>query len=306
MKIAIAGAGDLAKYLTEELLLAGHNVVVLSRSQPPWFTRPDITFRTVDYSSVPALTIALSDCDALISAILDYTMRFTTAHLALIEACQKSLNCKTIIPSEYAGNTDDYPDQPTFYYANHEPVRKVLREQTDIRWTLFNFGWLTDYLVPTSYRYIKDIGENHPVDLTAGTMRIPGTGDEKVAFTPVRDAAKAIVRLFEFRDWDPIIYVCGETTTWNTVAEKMKGRVSGLKIIYRSKEVLEKQVADAGSDEEVIAAQYEIWSISGAGFLPQEKLARQQEKYFNGLKFRTIDEFLADADKEGGRNKIAL
>ena len=59
------------------------------------------------------------------------------------------------------------------------------------------------------------------------------------------------------------------------------------------------------NDDEVIAAQYEIWSISGAGFLPQEKLARQQEKYFKGLKFRTIDEFLADTDKGGG-SQIAL
>lgn len=140
MKIAIAGAGDLAKYLTEELLLAGHGVVVLSRSQPAWFMRSDITFRNVDYASVATLTSALSDCDALISAILDYTLRFTTSHLALLEACQQSPKCKSFIPSEYAGNTDDYPDRPTFYYANHEPVRKALREQTEIRWTLFNLG----------------------------------------------------------------------------------------------------------------------------------------------------------------------
>lgn len=306
MRIAIAGAGDLAKYLTEQLLLAEHSVVVLSRSQPAWFTRSDITFRIVDYSSVPALTAALSDCDAIISAILDYTMRFTTVHLALIEACQQSPRCKSFIPSEYAGNTDEYPDQPAFYYANHEPIRKVLREQSDIRWTLFNLGWLTDYLVSTSQRYIKDIGENHPVDLTARTIRIPGTGDEMVAFTPVRDAARAIVRLFDFQDWEPIIYVCGETTTWNAVAKKLKDSVSGLKVSHRPREVLEKQVTDAKSDDEVIAAQYEIWSISGAGFLPQEKLTRQKEKYFKGLRFRTVDEFLTDADKQGEGNKIAL
>ena len=306
MKIAIAGAGDLAKYLTEELLLAGHTVVVLSRSQPAWFTRLDITFRTVDYTSVPTLTAALSDCDALISAILDYTMRFATAHLALIEACQQSPHCKAFIPSEYAGNTDEYPDQPTFYYANHEPVRKVLREQHEIRWTLFNLGWLTDYIVPASQRYIKDVGDNHPVNLTAETIKIPGTGDEKVAFTAVRDAAKAIVLLFNFQDWEPITYVCGETTTWNTVAEKLKRRTPSLQITHRPKEILDKQVADAVSDDQVIAAQYEIWSISGAGFLPPEKLARQQEKYFKGLTFRTIDEFFADADKEAGASNVAL
>jgi nucleoside-diphosphate-sugar epimerase len=306
MRIAIAGAGDLAKYLTEELFISGHAVVVLSRTQPVWFTRPDITFRTVDYASIPTLAAALSDCDALVSTILDYTTRFAASHLALIEACQQSPHCKSFIPSEYAGNTDEYPDQPAFYYSNHEPVRRVLREQTEIRWTLFNLGWLTDYLVPASYRYIKDIGDNHPVNLTAGTMKIPGTGDDMIAFTPVRDAAKAIVRLFDFQDWEPIIYVCGETTTWNEIAKKVKDKGSGLRVSHRSREILEKQVADARSDEEVIAAQYEIWSISGAGFLPQEKLARQREKYFKGIKFRTVDEFLADADKEDGETKVAL
>ena len=308
MRIAIAGAGDLAKYLTEEVLLAGHAPVVLSRTQPEWFRRPDITFRTVDYASIPSLNAALFDCNALISTILDYTMQFTTSHLALIEACRQSQHCKTFIPSEYAGNTDEYPDQPTFYYANHEPVRKVLREQTEVRWTLFNLGWLTDYLVPTSCRYIKDIGDNHPVNLRAGTMKIPGTGNEMIAFTAVRDAAKAVVRLFDFQDWDPIIYVCGETTTWNEVAKKIQGRGSRLTVSHRSRAILEKQVADARSDEDIIAAQYDIWSISGAGFLPQEKLAMQREKYFLGLRFRTIDEFLADADKreEEGGSQVAV
>lgn len=43
-----------------------------------------------------------------------------------------------------------------------------------------------------------------------------------------------------------------------------------------------------------------MWFISGAGFLPQEKLKSQKAKYFKGLKIRTVDEFLDDADKSSG------
>jgi len=131
MKIAIAGAGDLARYLVEELLADKHEVVVLSRSLKPWFQREDITFRLTDYS-MPSLTKAIDNCEGLVSAILDYSMTSATVHLTLLEACKKSAKCKRFIPSEYAGNTDEFPDQPAFYYANHEPVRQALRSQKEV------------------------------------------------------------------------------------------------------------------------------------------------------------------------------
>ncbi|EFX06364.1 f420-dependent NADP reductase [Grosmannia clavigera kw1407] len=303
MKIAIAGAGDVAKYLTEELLLVGHEVVVISRRKPEWFKRDDVDFRIVEYA-VTALTKAIDDCDGLVSTILDYSMRFADAHVELVEACKKSRKCKRFIPSEYAGNTDEFPDEPWFYFANHKPHRKLLREQTEIKWTLFNMGWLTDYMIPKRLRYIKDIGEKHPINLDDKTVIIPGTGEELVAFTSIRDSCRAIVRLFDFDQWDPIIYVCGETTTWNKIAATMAERVPGITVSHRSQEELQKKIDAAESEDKVIAAQYDMWSISGAGLLPEGKLTSQKKKYFDGLQFRTIGEFLSDADKSDG--KIAV
>lgn len=305
MKIAIAGAGDLARYFVEEFLADGHEVVVLSRSQKPWLQRDDITFRITDYS-VQSLTKAIHDCEGLVSAIADYSMGSATAHLAMLEACQNSPKCKRFIPSEYAGNTDEYPDQPTFYYANHEPVRQALRQQKEVMWTLFNLGWLVDYFIPAKMRYIKDIGEFHPVRLDDKTMVIPGTGEELIAFTSVRDGAKAISKLFEHDSWEEIIYVCGETTTWNRVGEILRKRGVPLQISHRSVKELEKQVVDAESEDKVIAAQYDIWSTSGAGSLPQEKLQRQAAKYFQAVKFRTVEEFLDDADRLKNMPQVAV
>ncbi|CZR67466.1 uncharacterized protein PAC_17365 [Phialocephala subalpina] len=298
MKVAIAGAGDLARYFVEELLAQEHEVVVLSRSPQPWFNRPDISFRMTDYS-VPSLVKELHDCEGLVSGILDYSMNNVNVHVALLEACRQSPKCKRYIPSEYGGNIDDFPDQPAFYFANHEPVRNALRKQTEVMWTLFNLGWLTDYLVPANQRYIKDIGDYHPLNFHSNTLKIPGTGTEPIAFTSARDVARAISRLFiaECDPWENTTYVCGEMTTWNDVAKLLERRGHKLRTSHRSVEVLEKQIADARSEDEVIAAQYEVWSVSGAGFLPQEKLKRQAEKYFKGLKLRSVEEFLIEAEK---------
>jgi len=297
MRVAIAGAGDLSRYFVEELLSASHEVVVLSRREKEWFKRDDISLRITDYS-VPSLIKELDDCDALVSALLDYSMGSATAHLALLEACKQSPKCKRYIPSEYGGNIDEHPDQPTFYYANHEPVRKALREQKEVMWTLFNLGWLMDYLIPQNLRYIKDIGDFYPINLDNNTLKIPGTGNELVALTSARDAARAIAQLVNHVDWEPTTYICGETTTWNFVGDELASRGLKLARSYRPIELLEKEIADAESEDKVLAAQYDMWSISGAGFLPQEKLTRQAHKYFKGIKFRTVDEFLNDSTKQ--------
>lgn len=212
MKIAIAGAGDLARYFVEEFIRDGYEVVVLSRSRKSWVERKDITFLMTNYS-LQSLTKAIEDCDGLVSAILDYSLASATVHLTMLEACKQSPKCKRYIPSEYAGNTDEYPDQPTFYYANHEPVRRALRQQEEVMWTLYNLGWLTDYLIPSRLRYIKDIGEFHPVRLGDKALVIPGTGEEPIAFTPAQGGAKGISRLFKHDSWEEITYVCGQTTT---------------------------------------------------------------------------------------------
>lgn len=284
----------MARYIAEELLAESHEVVVISRSKKAWFDRKDIDFRLTDYS-VPSLAQCLSDCDGLISAILDYSMNSATAHLALLEACLQSPRCKRFIPSEYAGNTDEYPDQPIFYAANHNPVREALRAQSDVMWTLFNLGWLTDYLVPAKSRYIKDIGAYHPVNFTAGTVAIPGTGDERIAFTAARDGAKALARLMKCDAWEPTTYVCGETTTWNHIADVLAARGYKLQRSHRPAELLLQEMKDAETEDQVIAAQYDLWSISGAGLLPEEKVRRHAETFFKGVRFRCVEEVLDDA-----------
>lgn len=299
VKIAIAGAGDMARYFAEELLAKNFEVVVLSRSPKPYFDNvsPSLELRITDYS-VPSLVKAVKDCDGVVSGILDYSMNNATVHLALLEACLQT-KCKRFIPSEYGGNLDEFPDQPAFYFANHEPVREALRKQSEVEWTLLNGGWLADYLVPVKQRYIKDIGPYFPVDFHTNTMKIPGTGNERIEFTAARDYAKAVAALFATSTpWDKITYIGGDLITWNELAKLMEKHGHKFEVSYRPFELLQKQIAEAKTEDEVIAAQYEDWSVSGAGFLPQDKLKEQAEKYFKGVHFRSVEEFLVEGEQK--------
>ncbi|EXJ53488.1 uncharacterized protein A1O5_13264 [Cladophialophora psammophila CBS 110553] len=211
MKVALAGGGRLAHYLVEELPTFGIEPVILTRSKKPWFESHGIEQRLTDYS-VQSLTKSLSDCDAVVSVILDYTMAFTEARLNLIKAAQESPKCRRFIPSEYGGDLEEQPDQPLFYNANHEPVRKVLMEQNTLEWTIVSAGWFLDYLFPEDYRHYKgDIGEAFPLNIATKTVVIPGTGRELLDFVSARDASKGIGALLKAPQgsWEPYTYLSG-------------------------------------------------------------------------------------------------
>lgn len=41
------------------------------------------------------------------------------------------------------------------------------------------------------------------------------------------------------------------------------------------------------------------WNITGASAVPWEKVLAQRRKYFEGIRFRTVEEVLQDADIMG-------
>ncbi|KAB8222838.1 hypothetical protein BDV33DRAFT_189285 [Aspergillus novoparasiticus] len=143
MRIAIAGAGGLARYISEEFRKYGHSVVILTRSEKGYFrNRP------------------LVDCEILISVILSYATEFLDIHLNLIKACKLSPKCKRFIPSEFFGDVENYPDLPPLYSEVREPLRKTL--------------------VCNGNLYLMDIGEGFPIDTIRNRIVIPGTGKDAV------------------------------------------------------------------------------------------------------------------------------
>ncbi|UNI18431.1 hypothetical protein JDV02_004700 [Purpureocillium takamizusanense] len=296
MHVIIAGSGDLARYICEEFTIAGHTLVILTRQYKPHFERLGVTQFITDYT-LTSLSTALSSGEVLISTISDFTPTFIDVHRTLIQACQQSPKCKRFIPSEFAGDVETYPDQPGFYYRTREPIRAILREQTDLEWTLVSNGWLADYLVPAKNRFLKDIDDACPVNLTGGSIVIPGTGTEPVDFTWARDVAKALAQLVVAPAWEPYTYISGERSCWNDVARLITSKYrSDFTTQYVSLYNITQNVRNAKDDDMLLLADHHLFSVSHAGSLPQDKVHVQREKYFRGIRFRTLEDGLAEYD----------
>jgi swainsonine biosynthesis oxidoreductase SwnR len=142
-----------------------------------------------------------SNATALVSFVNCPDDRYVDIHCAFLNACIKSEGCKRFIPSEWAGNIDDYPLLPSFYAISREPFRRILRESNGVEWTLFNGGWLMDYFLPREKTYMPPIPEEFPVDPNNWRACIRGTGDEMQVWTCAREIGKAVVELLAAAKW---------------------------------------------------------------------------------------------------------
>lgn len=299
MRVAIAGSGDLTRYLCEEFAKAGHELVVLTRTYKPQLKEHEAAQVITDYT-LPSLKAPLADCQVLISTISDISSAYTDVHLNLIRACQESPNCKRFIPAEFVADIEAYPDQPGFYYGTHEPIREVLRDQKDLEWTLVCIGWLADYFVPAGNRYIKDIDEFHPVDRTNGKIVIPGTGDEPVDFTWARDVARGLASLVNASpgSWESYTFMSGERSCWNDVVKLVQQNYHpDIKIQHMSLYAVVEMVKAAEDENTLILADYYLLAISQACALPLSKVQAHREKYFPEIQFRTVQEGLSYYDE---------
>ena len=299
MRVAIAGYGDLTRYICVEFIKAGHVLVILTRNHKPQLEKQGVAQAITDYT-LPSLRIPLADCEVLISTISDISSAYTDVHRNLILACQESPQCKRFIPAEFAANVESYPDEPGFYYASHEPIREMLRGQTDVEWTLVCIGWLADYFVPAKNRHIKDIGEFHPMNWVDAKIVIPGAGNEPVDFTWARDVARGLASLVKAPpgSWESYTFMSGERSCWNDIAKLIKQKYHpDIPIEHRSLHTVAEMIKKAEDENTLILADYYLLSISQACANPPDKVQAHRKKYFPGVSFQTLQDGLSQYDK---------
>ncbi|KAK2836989.1 hypothetical protein FQN49_006520 [Arthroderma sp. PD_2] len=299
MRVAIAGYGDLTRYICEEFVKAGHVLVILTRNYNTQIENQGVAQAVTDYT-LPSLRIPLADCEVLISTISDISPAYTDVHSTLLLACQESPKCKRFIPAEFAANIEAYPDEPGFYYAPHEPIREMLRSQRDVEWSLVCIGWLTDYFVPAKNRYIKDIGKFHPINWGEDKIVIPGTGNEPVDFTWARDVARGLALLVKAPpgSWEPYTFMSGERSCWNDAAKLIKQKYRpNIPIEHLSLHTVAEMIKTAKDENTLILADYYLLSISQACAIPPGKVQSHKEKYFPGVRFRTLRDGLIKFDE---------
>jgi nucleoside-diphosphate-sugar epimerase len=299
MRVAIAGYGDLTRYLCEEFVKAGHELVILTRSHKPQLEDHGVTQVITDYT-LPSIRAPLADCKVLISTISDMSSAYSNVHRNLIRACQESPKCKRFIPAEFAANIEAYPDQPGFYYGTHETIREILRNQKDLEWTLVCIGWLADYFVPAKNRYIKDIGEFHPVDWAGDRIVIPGTGNEPVDFTWARDVGRGLASLIKAPpgSWEPYTFMSGERSCWNDAVKIIQQNYCPhMPIQHLSLHTVVEMVKAAEDENTLVLADYYLLAISQACANPIDKVQAHREKYFPEIRFRTLQNGLSYYDE---------
>ncbi|KAF4876568.1 Oxidoreductase swnR [Colletotrichum siamense] len=294
MKVAVAGAGDIAKYLVEALRNQDYDVVILTRGPKPFFK--NLEQRTADYS-LESIRPHLADCDALISSITGYATDFVRIHLDMLEACRTSPRCKRYLPSVWAGNYEEVPDQPLYVGDDLSVILDKLRDQDAVKWTFFCQGWMSDYLLPASQRHFADYGDQWVQNYEKQEFTLYGNGSQKVDFTSAKDATQAVAVLLNHdpSTWENFTCVSGQQMTWLELSELVKLRFPEYKVVKKSLAKSIKQLVARESDASVAVAAYEVMGHSEALSFSPSKIAEHRERYFNGLKFRTLAELLDEA-----------
>ncbi|KAI4159511.1 MAG: hypothetical protein LQ342_006512 [Letrouitia transgressa] len=290
--VAIAGVGDLGKYVCEELLSAQDlDVIALSRSEKhSWCTNHKIPIYTTDYT-IPSLSPILNSTHAttLISFLNPSHEEYFSVHAALLSACQQSTYCKRFIPSEWVGDIERFSLKPEFYAQTREPFRKLLKEQHDVEWTLVNPGWLADYFLPMTKTHIKPT-EMFPLDQQKWTASIPGTGDEMQSWTSGRDIGRAVAELCKAKEWEQVTYISSEWSTFNAAIATVSNFYSReIPTSYSSLSNIQERLREHPDDE--IAQVREMVAL-GCLACPLEKTLRQRSKYFSEIQFRGLEALL--------------
>jgi swainsonine biosynthesis oxidoreductase SwnR len=297
MKVAVAGTGNVAQYLFDELRNYGHTLVVLTRSIKP---DRDYEQRATDYSLESLLSV-LHDCDALVSTIADFSNPpvATKIHFQMLEAVQKSAKCKTFIPSEWTCDVEKYPEQPIFLAEANRMMHDALKavNKNDLRWTIICNSWFMDYVVPPQNRHIREIGEWWPMDHANKTVTIYGPGDDIWDVCSVRDVARSVAILIGSQEpWEEYTFISGEQITLNGLFEVLHRRDSQWKSKNKSLAKTVAQITQKEKPEVEALGMFELLIYSGASRLPREKVLAQRRKYFAGLHFRDVEELLNEAE----------
>ncbi|KAI8314392.1 hypothetical protein K4K59_003087 [Colletotrichum sp. SAR11_240] len=294
MKVAVAGAGDIAKYLVEALRNQDYDVVILTRSPKPFFNKLD---QRTTYYSLESIRPHLADCDALISSITGYATDFVRIHLDMLEACRTSPRCKRYLPSVWAGNYEEVPDQPLYVGDDLSVILDELRDQDAVKWTFFCQGWMSDYLLPASQRHFADYGDRWVQNYEKREFTLYGNGSQKVDFTSAKDATRAVAVLLNHdpSTWENFTSVSGQQMTWLELSKLVKIRFPEYKVVKKSLAQSIKQLVAKESDATLAVAVYEIMGHSEALAFSPTKITEHREKYFRGLKFRTVEELLDEA-----------
>ncbi|KAI5475534.1 NAD P-binding protein [Pseudohyphozyma bogoriensis] len=224
---AVAGAGNVGKYVVEQLVKAGKTVVVLSRSADTKFT--GATTKEVDYSSAASIEAALAGVEVVVAALGQMALAQQTV---LADAAKKA-GASLFLPVEYGNPTDQLTEGPLMAKKQvHDYLRSI-----DLPYLLVFTGPFPDFIFDPFLGF----------DLANGKAEIVGNGDTPVGFTARADVgwyiAKALLtRTSAALAWS-ILRVEGDRKTFNeAIALYSKLHDKKIDLTYISEEDAQREV----------------------------------------------------------------
>ncbi|KAL2858979.1 hypothetical protein BJX68DRAFT_262498 [Aspergillus pseudodeflectus] len=302
MKIALAGAGQVGLLLATEFCKSEDEVVVLTRTLKPSLEHLKVEIRLTDYS-VDDLKSKLDDCDAVVSTLSGGDEFYISAHSNILEACSQSRRCKHFIPSEWNINLDDFPDQPMFSAATHEVIRRKLRSQQGVKWTMICHGWFMEYVLPTEKNPLREIGLAWAMNHSTKVFDMYADGSQKVTLTSTADTARAVLAVLRNSinngaELPPITLLAGQSLTYRELFQLIQSRDPA----WTSRQVTFSEVLGdiyeglKANDPSVAVHQLRILGFTNANHNPEAKALKWGTGVLHGLRATTIEEFLNQAE----------
>ncbi|TFK34563.1 NAD-P-binding protein [Crucibulum laeve] len=249
ISVVLAGVTNGLGYTIAKTLVANPrlSVTLFTRSdtnpQIEPFVAAGAVVKQVDYTSIDSLAIALQGIHTVISTVppVDLTPVRNLLKAAIIARVKRFAPSEFAFTEEANGELDYYNNKKVFW----EDVRA-----SGLEYTAFRSGLFMDLFAagaPVKYEEAPLFLSSVALDIGAEKKEIPGTGEEKITFTSVRNIAEFVSAALLLDKWPEELGMAGETTTLNQVvrdAEEIMGRK--FEVTYVTVEELRKKADETG------------------------------------------------------------
>ncbi|KAK3401301.1 hypothetical protein B0T20DRAFT_112855 [Sordaria brevicollis] len=257
-KVTLVGAsGNLGRILLTHLLRTPSlQITILQRpsSKSSYPSHPNLTVHTVESWTLPSLTTALHNQDAVIAA---FPLHHLPSHLVLAEAAYASQTVRRFIPADF-GSVDSRSGRarelvPLF--GKKVAVRELLEKLSGdsggrFTWTSLVNGHFFDWGLTNGFLHFW------PLDKTRPRAHILGRGEERSSLATLGQVARAVVRVL---------------TGGEEIMEKTRNRV----LMVQSFCVSQNEVL--GVLEGVMGKKFEVERVDVEGYIRERKRVADDE-----------------------------
>ncbi|KAL3448214.1 NmrA-like family protein [Aspergillus insuetus] len=188
-KVALAGKGRLGSVVLDELLNAGFEVIVLTRSKSSLDEIPNgVKIHEVDYTSQSSLQAALNGIDAVVSTVAGVAV---SSQKPLIDAAIAA-GVQHFIPADYAMSLRTPEVRRLPPYTDVLGIENYLRERAQangnsMAWTVVACGGFLEYSFDLPFM----------IDLPNRQIDIVNGGEVPFSISEFRTVARAIVGVLQ-------------------------------------------------------------------------------------------------------------